>query len=97
MIQTDINKLMFYESLDCLRILTNKVSQYLSSTSSSQIIPLMNEIFSKVNFYKSIDCQITCSKSNDILYNIFNVMTNLSYISNDYLDLFCENNIYITF
>ena len=23
-------------------------------------------------------------------------MTNLSYISNDYLDLFCENNIYIT-
>lgn len=96
MIQTDINKLIFYESLDCLRILTNKVSQYLSSTSSSQIIPLMNEIFSKVNFYKSIDSQITCSKSNDILYNIFNIMTNLSYISNDYLDLFCENNIYIT-
>lgn len=96
MIQTDINKLIFYESLECLRILTNKVSQYLSSSSSSQIISSMNDIFSKVNFYKSLDSQIACSKANDILYNIFNIMTNLSYISNDFLDTFCANNTFTT-
>lgn len=88
---SDIDKAVFRESLDCIRVVTEVLAEQNISEAN---MTYMNNIFSSTHLIKNIIPHIVHSNQNEFLYDIFCIITHLSYIDDDYIYDLRTNNVF---
>lgn len=88
---SDIDKAVFRESLDCVRVVTEVLAEQNISEAN---MTYMNNIFSSTHLIKNIIPHIVHSNQNEFLYDIFCIITHLSYIDDDYVYDLRINNVF---
>lgn len=79
---SDIDKTIFKESLNCIKVVTEVLVEYKVSETN---VTMMNGIFTNCHLIKNLIPHITSSNHNEILYSIFSIITHLSYINDEYV------------
>ena len=88
---SDIDKAVFRESLDCVRVITEVLAEQKIGDAN---MTYMNNIFSSTHLIKNIVPHIVLANQNEFLYDIFCIITHLSYIDDDYVYDLRMNNIF---
>lgn len=88
---SDIDKAVFRESLDCVRVITEVLAEQKIGDAN---MTYMNNIFSSTHLIKNIVPHIVLANQNEFLSDIFCIITHLSYIDDDYVYDLRMNNIF---
>ena len=88
---SDIDKAVFRESLDCVRVITEVLAEQKIGDAN---MTYMNNIFSSTHLIKNIVPHIVLANQNEFLSDIFCIITHLSYIDDYYVYDLRMNNIF---